>query len=87
MYELSGPERREIRKALMSAFRNKDDLEVLLDESDCNDDYLGIIQSQKKYKTIVYYLINEAISRGELNQLIQNAYNDSPGNKKLQIIY
>ncbi|NEP35643.1 MULTISPECIES: GUN4 domain-containing protein [unclassified Moorena] len=87
MSELSGPERREIREALMSAVINQDEWEIILYDYDFNHSYLDIIKNKKLYTNILQDLITKAESRGELKKLIDNVYNYNSGNENLQIIY
>jgi Effector-associated domain 1/vWA-MoxR associated protein C-terminal domain len=72
---------KELREALMDAFRNQNDLEKMLrEELNWN---LNSKAGGNNYEQIVYNLIDKVESEGELTKLVEAAITRNPGNPRL----
>jgi small GTP-binding protein len=81
-YKFTGNQRKQLQKALESAFPRPASLEMLLQtEMDIN---LVSVAGNGTYAEIIFNLIQWAQARGRLEELIEKAYRDNPGNPDLE---
>ncbi|MFK0735689.1 MAG: effector-associated domain EAD1-containing protein, partial [Gloeotrichia echinulata HAB0833] len=81
---LSGQQRKKLQDALLDAFPTKSSLEQMLSFGLGKN--LDVVAEGGNLKVVVFNLITVAESQGWIDQLIDAAYNDNPGNLKLKAI-
>jgi hypothetical protein len=75
MLKLSKEERKQLREAILSAYPSYGDLEVLIDEG--LDENLAAIAGGNNLSQVVYKLIEWAIAKGRLDELVISLYEDT----------
>ncbi|NET84564.1 MAG: GUN4 domain-containing protein, partial [Moorea sp. SIO1F2] len=85
MYELSGSEREELQKAILDAYPDIGDLEMVV--SFKFNKNLTAIAGGNNDAQIIFKLIRWAEAHGDIKTLIDGLYNDNPRNENLAIIY
>lgn len=81
-YDLTGPQRRQLREALTDAFPREGALRRMVREE--LDENLASIVNSTALDDMVFELIEWAHARDKLNALIQGAQNTNPDNRKLK---
>jgi hypothetical protein len=81
--ELTSPQRRELRDALISAFPNRNRLELML-EDELGTSLNRITEGQPDYELAVRDLIKWAEANGKVPELLEGALKANPGNPKLK---
>jgi Effector-associated domain 1/Calcineurin-like phosphoesterase len=85
LQKLTGQDRKEIVDALLDAYPNKEDLEMMLDfQLEMN---LEAIVKGNNLKNMIFNLVKKAQSEGWLDKLILAAHRHNPGNVMLQTCY
>jgi endonuclease G, mitochondrial len=83
--DLSGSDRRKLREAILSAYPDQGDLEIMVREE--LGENLQAIAGGKTLNQVISNLITWAISRGKIKHLIIAAYAANEGNQKLKEFY
>ena len=75
MLNLSKEERKQLRQAILSAYRSEGDLEILIDEA--LDENLVAIAGGRNLNQVVYKLIEWSIAKNRLDDLVIALYEDT----------
>ncbi len=79
---LTGPQIKQIREALLSAFGSRDELAMFVREE--LDVSLAAIAGGDNLRVLVFHLVQWAESTGRVAELLAGAYNQNPGNPALK---
>ncbi|MBW4629736.1 MAG: serine protease [Brasilonema octagenarum HA4186-MV1] len=82
---LTGPERKKLRDAILSAYRSKADLEMMVDDE--LEENLDAIAGGANLTQVVFNLMKWAEARGKLDYLIIAAHETNPDNQELKKFY
>ncbi len=80
--KLSGQQRQQLRRAILSAYPEFEDLRIFVDEN--FGENLAAIANTRRYEYTVFDLIQRAEARGWLDDLIVSLYQDTPNNPDIQ---
>jgi V8-like Glu-specific endopeptidase len=83
--DLSPSDRKKLREAILSAYPNPGELEIMVDEE--LGENLQAIAGGENLKEVVFNLIKWAEARGKLERLIIAAYDANSGNPQLKEFY